>query len=212
MTNNFITTLKIMKEKDVPRIITLNKCDNDKCPNNLNISLGLFILKLMNCGACHVVSYCSVECQRAAWFLHKQECRYIKQFHIDKFRFQKLCNNDDFKDSMRAKQHILSRNKPLLFVCTVGTKQELDKDEFFITTQSYDMTEDIQKECIITGLSSEKTTFMVSYKPLINCVYRVVGYFQFDPEECEQSYLKIRENSNLGAHDILSDISIKITL
>ena len=50
-------------------------CNNLDCPNK-----GKPYTNLKKCGACHVRSYCSVECQKAAWKDgHKIECERIRE-------------------------------------------------------------------------------------------------------------------------------------
>jgi uncharacterized C2H2 Zn-finger protein len=34
---------------------------------------------LLRCGRCKKVSYCSKECQRAAWKSHKKKCEYARR-------------------------------------------------------------------------------------------------------------------------------------
>lgn len=43
-----------------------SRCNIDGCTNQT---------KLKNCAGCNMVSYCSVECQRADWLEHKQVCK-----------------------------------------------------------------------------------------------------------------------------------------
>jgi hypothetical protein len=47
------------------------------CSNNCGRSDAAFLLRL--CGRCRVVSYCSRECQRAAWALHKIACVAVQK-------------------------------------------------------------------------------------------------------------------------------------
>uniref|UniRef100_A0A915DWS9 MYND-type domain-containing protein n=1 Tax=Ditylenchus dipsaci TaxID=166011 RepID=A0A915DWS9_9BILA len=37
--------------------------------------------KLSRCSSCKLIFYCSPECQKADWCLHKQECKFIKNFN-----------------------------------------------------------------------------------------------------------------------------------
>ena len=57
--------------KEVKSIAKMGLCDNRSCPlpdNKIERS------KLMNCEQCLVAQYCSIECQKADWPLHKEDC------------------------------------------------------------------------------------------------------------------------------------------
>jgi len=62
------------------------------------------ITKLMACSACKMVQYCSVDCQRSSWSVHKKDCQVIqklrKHFEKEKARTEALDINMIFMNMM----------------------------------------------------------------------------------------------------------------
>ena len=69
----YTTTTSI--EPPTSRCMNVTATGASMCKNSNNTNT---TMKLLCCAACHSISYCSRECQRKHWPLHKLECRRDK--------------------------------------------------------------------------------------------------------------------------------------
>ena len=50
---------------------------------------------LLKCGGCGSVFYCSQECQKEDWFIHKHECKILKQILENKYIYLVILHQVD---------------------------------------------------------------------------------------------------------------------
>lgn len=88
--------------------------------------------RLLKCGACYTVSYCSKECQKADWNAHKVACRSFKsQRKKDLSRPNKITilADGDFSASDNFRQ-FLSSPKQFIFVSSKRSQTVFSKEAF----------------------------------------------------------------------------------
>ena len=72
------------KYDEVKTITKMGICFNEECPPDRRVERN----KTMYCSGCRSITYCSLECQKADWTLHKQECD-VRVARIAKFEAEK---------------------------------------------------------------------------------------------------------------------------
>ena len=73
------------KYKEVKSVTKMGVCDNLECSLPKHMAKRS---KMLYCNGCRVVSYCSRECQKAAWPKHKEHCEVVGTFkaeEVDKY-------------------------------------------------------------------------------------------------------------------------------
>ena len=78
------------------------KCENPTCNNRSGFG------GMKRCGRCKMVAYCSVQCQRANWNVHKKYCKLYRQFRSKK-NYKKCGGKDPAPDLQNELLYTLAR-------------------------------------------------------------------------------------------------------
>jgi hypothetical protein len=69
-------TRKVMKHSEEFEIFTRSQQERDKCLNCQSFAQDVTI-KFKACARCKIATYCSIECQKENWKIHKSECKEL---------------------------------------------------------------------------------------------------------------------------------------
>ena len=87
------------KYKEVKSIVKMGLCGNQSCPlPNREVECS----KLMYCSKCFTARFCSSECQKAAWPLHKEHCEALDRIPAQS-KFGIMIGDKPFVPSYKGK-------------------------------------------------------------------------------------------------------------